>query len=267
MKCMFRYSFMIIDFSAIEGDIQATLNFLKNCGYAGVELNLTACVLDRLDELESILLSNELVVPALLTGAAYEEGLCLSSPDPEIRQRTVERLKSYLEIARRFNALLVVGLLQGLRRDEAVTKVANHRIIAGLREVGLAAIQQGVEVVIEPVNHLQVGFNNTLAEVQQLITAIDVPVFKPMLDTIHMNIEETSLTKPVYSCGKSLGHVHLCESNGGVFGRGNIDFKSVLHALELVGYDGFASVKVYRKASLEEGAQSSIELLRNHFQV
>ena len=264
---MFRYSFILIDFSAIERDVQAALTFLKTCGYAGVELNLTAHVLDRLDELEPILLSNELVVPALLTGAAYEEGLCLSSPDPGIRQRTVERLKSYLEVARRFSALLVVGLLQGLRRDEADTEVANQRIIAGLREVGLTALPQGVELVIEPVNHLQVGFNNSLAEVQQLIAAIDVPVFKPMLDTIHMNIEETSLTKPVYSCGRSLGHVHLCESNGGVLGRGHIDFKSVLRALKSVGYEGFASVKVYRKASLEEGALSSIEFLRNQFHV
>ena len=110
------------------------------------------------------------------------------------------RLKGYLEVADRFNALLVIGLLQGLRRDEADTEVANQRIIAGLREVGLAALRQGVELIIKPVNHLQVGFNNSLAEVQQLITAIDVPVFKPMLDTIHMDIEETSLTDAIYSC-------------------------------------------------------------------
>ena len=263
---MFRYSYILINFSAIEKDVQAAWAFLKTCGYAGVELNLTAPVLERLDELETTLRSNELVVPALLTGAAYEEGLCLSSPNPAIRQRTVERLKSYLRVAGRFNALLVVGLLQGLRRDEADTEVANQRIVAGLREVGLEASRQGVELVIEPVNHLQVGFNNSLAEVQQLITAIDVPVFKPMLDTIHMNIEETSLTDPVYRCGRSLGHVHLCESNGSLLGSGHIDVQSVLRALEAVGYEGFASVKVYRKASLEEGARSSLEYLRNQGQ-
>ena len=259
---MFRYSYILVDFSAIERDVQAALIFIKTCGYAGVELSLTAQVLDRMGELEATLRDNELEVPALLTGAAYEEGLCLSSPDPGIRLRTVERLTGYLEVARRFNALLVVGLLQGLRCDEADTEVANQRIVAGLREVGLAALREGVELVVEPVNHLQVGFNNSLAEVQQLIAAIDVPVFKPMVDTIHMNIEETSLTDPIYSCGRSLGHVHLCESNAGVLGCGHLDFKSVLLVLESVGYKGFASVRVYRKASLEEGALSSIEYLR-----
>ena len=174
----------------------------------------------------------------------------------------MERLKSYLDVASRFDAILVVGLLQGLRSDEADPVSANQRIAACLREVGLAALDAGVEFVIEPVNHLQVGFNNSLAEVKQLIAEIDVPVFKPMLDTIHMNIEETSLTEPVYRCGESLGHVHLCESNAGLFGAGRIDFKSVLDALNSVGYEGFASVKVYRNANLEEGIRSSIEFLR-----
>ncbi len=258
---MFRYSYIIIDFSEID-DVQATFAFLKDCGYAGVELNLTPDVLNRLDEIETTAAANGLVVPALLTGAAYDEGLCLSSPDSDIRKRTVERLKSYLDVASRFDALLVVGLLQGLRSDEADPVAANQRIVACLREVGLAALEAGVEFVIEPVNHLQVGFNNSLAEVQHLIAEIDVPVFKPMLDTIHMNIEETSLTEPIYRCDESLGHVHLCESNAGLLGAGRIDFKSVLDALKSVRYGRFASVKVYRKANLEEGIQSSIEFLR-----
>lgn len=258
---MFRYSYIIIDFSEIE-DLQATIARLKNCGYAGVELNLTPSVLNRLDEIEDSIDANGLVVPALLTGAAYEDGLCLSSPDSGIREHTVERLKSYLDVASRFDAILVVGLLQGLRNDEANPVAANQRIAACLHEVGRAALGAGVEIVIEPVNHLQVGFNNSLAEVQQLIAEIDVPVYKPMLDTIHMNIEETSLTGPVYRCGASLGHVHLCESNAGLFGTGHIDFKSVLDALNSVGYEGFASVKVYRNANLEEGIRSSIEFLR-----
>ena len=259
---MFCYSYIIIDFSEIE-DLQATFALLKSCGYAGVELNLTPDVIDSLDEIESAAAANDLVVPALLTGAAYEDGLCLSSPDSRIRSRTVERLKSYLDVASRFDAILVVGLLQGLRSDEADPVAANQRIAACLRDVGLAALDVGVEIVIEPVNHLQVGFNNSLAEVQQLVAEIDVPVFKPMLDTIHMNIEETSLTEPVYRCGDSLGHVHLCESNAGLLGAGRIDFKSVLDALNSVGYEGFASVKVYRNANLEDAIRSSVEFLRS----
>jgi sugar phosphate isomerase/epimerase len=258
----FSYSYMLIDFTMIETDVPAAFAFFKECGYAGVELNLTADVLSRLDELEAAARDHGLVIPSMLTGAAYQEGLCLSSPDPPIRQQTVDRLKSYLEIADRFNAMLVVSLLQGLRSDEADADVANQRIADGLRQVGEFALSRGVNLVIEPVNHLQVGFNNSVAEVRRLIAAIDVPVFKPMVDTIHMNIEETSLTAPILDCSESLGHAHLCESNGGVLGQGHINFKSVLQALTSVRYKGFASVKVYRKASLQEGALTSLQYLR-----
>jgi D-psicose/D-tagatose/L-ribulose 3-epimerase len=112
------------------------------------------------------------------------------------------------------------------------------------------------------VNHLQVGFNNTVAEVQSLIAAIGSPAVRPMVDTIHLNIEERSLTDPILNCGKSLRHVHLCESNGGPFGTGHIDFMGVGRALKQIGYTGFASVKVYRQSDLETAARESIDYLR-----
>ena len=257
-----RYSYMVIDFSTIADDLAANLDYIKACGYEGVELNLTPDCLVRLDEIEPLLAERGLVVPSFLTGAAYQEGLCLSVADAGRRAGAVERLCSYLPIARRFNAILVVGLLQGLAKDEPDVVVANERIAAGLRQVGLAAQEQGVKLVVEPINHLQVGFNNSVGEVRELIAAIGVSAFKPMVDTIHMNIEETSLIQPIRDCGSALGHVHLCESSGGILGSGRIDFKAALAALDAVDYGGFASVKVYRKAGFREAAQESLEYLQ-----
>ena len=261
---MIHFSYMIIDSDAfVKGDISAIFSHIKASGYEGVEMNITAELLGHLDSIEQHLQENGLVAPSFLTGSAYEDGLCLSAPDEEIRRRTVERLKSYLPIGKRFNAILVVGLLQGLRSDEADPVVANQRIVEGLREVGQAAESQGVTIVIEPVNHLQVGFNNSVAEVRELIVKVGSPALKPMVDTIHMNIEDTSLTQPIYDCGHDLRHVHLCDSHGGPLGSGHIDFGSVLRALEDIDYKAFASVKVYRKATMESAIAPSIEYLRS----
>ena len=259
---MTHFSYMIVDSKAfLKSDIPAIFSHIKASGYEGVEMNITSELLRHLDRIEQCLQANGLVAPSFLTGAAYEDGLCLSSPDEEIRHRTVERLKSYLPIGKRFNAILVVGLLQGLRSDEADPVVANQRIIEGLREVGQAADSLGVTIVIEPVNHLQVGFNHSVAEVRELIAKIDSPALKSMVDTIHMNIEDTSLTQPIHDCGPDLRHVHLCESHGGPLGSGHIDFGSVLRALEAINYEGFASVKIYRKATMEGAIAPSIEYL------
>ena len=83
-----------------------------------------------------------------------------------------------------------------------------------------------------------------------------------MVDTIHLNIEERSLTQPILDCGPALRHVHLCENNGALFGTGHIDFAAVGRALNQIGYDGFASVKVYRHPDLQTAARESIDYLR-----
>lgn len=79
---------------------------------------------------------------------------------------------------------------------------------------------------------------------------------------IPTNIEESSLTQPILDCGAALRHVHLCESHGGVLGTGHLDFAAVLAALAAIDYRGFASVKVYRKASPRQAAADSLAFLR-----
>lgn len=259
-----QYSYILVDLLSSfpsRRDIRKALAFCKDCGYDGIELNLDQPLGVDLDDLQRWVSELGLTVPAFLTGAAYSRDLCLCSPSEKARRGAVERLIAYLEPARRFEAILVVGLIQGLRSDEPDAEVAQRRIADCLRTVCAAARDKGVQIVLEPVNHLQVGFNNSVAEVLDLIETVDSPALKPMVDTLHMNIEEESLTQPILDCGSDLRHVHLCESNAGLFGSGGVDFKRVLSTLEEIGYEGFASVKVYRKATLEEAARTSIEFL------
>ena len=261
---MIRLSYIVIDRLSSFGsdvDLRRTLAFLKECGYDGVELNLTDPSGVSLSDLRRWTDKLELAVPSFLTGEAYNDGLCLSSADESIRQGAVERLIGYLDTAADFNAILVVGLMQGLRSDESDVDVANRRIADCLRRVADIAEQKSVEFVIEPVNHLQVGFNNSVAEVRRLIRTIGSPAIRPMVDTIHMNIEESSLTQPIRDCGSELRHVHLCESNGAHFGTGHVDFHEIVRTLDEIGYQGFASVKVYREP-LESGARTAIEYLK-----
>ncbi len=261
---MTRFSYIVIDrlsSFASGADIQRTFAFLKECGYEGVELNLTDPPGVSHSDLHKWIDEVGLVIPAFLTGEAYNDGLCLCSRDELVRQKAMERLIASLDTAAEFNAILVVGLMQGLRSDEPDADVANHRIVDCLRRVGDVAEQKNVEFVIEPVNHLQVGFNNSVAEVRHLIERIGSPAIRPMVDTVHLNIEEASLTQPIRDCGSELRHVHLCENNGAHFGTGHIDFREILRTLDEVSYEGFRSVKVYREP-LNSGARTAIEFLR-----
>jgi D-psicose/D-tagatose/L-ribulose 3-epimerase len=265
MQHGFRHSFIIVErLSDLASDeISARLGQLAELGYAGVEFQLVPTSDAFVDRIERSLGDCNLDIPSFLTGEAYSEGLCLCSPDARVRKATVDRLINYLPTVKRFGAAMVVGLLQGRASDEPNTAVAVARIEDGLKRVAEAAEGAGVDVVIEPVNHLQVGFHNSVAEVLSLIARIGSAALRPMIDTLHMNIEEASLTDPIRACGTSLRHVHLCESHGGRFGTGLVDFPAVLETLGEVGYARWCSVKVYRRLAFADAAKTSIDFLQS----
>jgi sugar phosphate isomerase/epimerase len=244
-------------------DLASRMERLVSLGYQGIELTAKHPFDYSLDEVLSLSDRFHLPVVSLLSGWSYvNEGLCLCSPDAGVRARAVQRLTGYVAAAARLNALLVIGLMQGLRGDEPDEARANDRIAACLSEVAAQAADCGVKVVIEPVNHLQVGFNHTADEVAALVNRIGSPALGYMLDTIHMNIEERSVVDTIRRHGPHIRHFHLCETNGGPFGSGNLDFAAVLTELMASGYKGFASVKIYRTLRWDEAAQRAIEFVR-----
>jgi len=244
-------------------DLQSVLHHIKALGYAGVELNLTPNVGFEMDALAHLVESIQLPIVSFLTGANYfSEGLCLSSPDAAVRDRAVRRLQECAAIASRFGALLVVGQMQGFLSDEPDPSKGEARIESCLKRVVETTEQSGTTIAFEPVNHLQVGFHNSLDAVMALARRIDSPRFKPMLDSFHMNIEEVSLTEPIHRAGCNLAHFHLCESNGGFLGSGHLNLPAMFAALDRIDYRGFTSIKVYRH-SWKAGAENSIRYLHN----
>ena len=124
------------------------------------------------------------------------------------------------------------------------------------------AERDGGQLVVEPVNHLQVGFNHTVGEVRALIRTIDSPAIRPMVDTIHMNIEEQSLLEPIRPCGDELAHVHLRVERWH-FREWPCRLQAVLDTLRSIGYLGYATVKVYRPRDPAPAACKSLQYLHD----
>jgi sugar phosphate isomerase/epimerase len=257
-------SFLIYEPVTELGELDRRMARIASLGYQGVELTASHPMPYPIEEVVALTRRHGLPVVSLLSGWSYaHEGLCLSSPRSEVRQRAVDRLVEYAGLAARLGAVLVVGLMQGLRTDEPDETEANRRIASCLRPVAEAAAERGTMAVLEPVNHLQVGFNHTVAEAAAMVERVGSPGLGYMLDTIHLNIEERSVLHTIRAHGRRIRHFHLCETNGGPFGTGNLDFRGVLQALNEVGYAHFASVKIYRKVDWEEAAQGAMAFLRN----
>jgi len=258
-----RFSFLFYEPIPTLAELDRRMRILASLGYQGVELSAFHPSSYSAEEIAGLTQKHRLPVVSFLTGWSYpNEKLCLSSPDPLVRGRAVCRLNDYVSDAARLSSLIVVGLMQGLRSDEPDLTIADGRIVEGLRRVARTAQDRGISIVLEPVNHLQVGFNNNAAEVAALVERIGSPAMSYMLDTFHLNIEEHSILEAIRAHGPRIRHFHLCETNGGAFGTGHLDFRSVLSALDQAGYSRFVSVKVYRVPDWEESARSTVEFLR-----
>jgi sugar phosphate isomerase/epimerase len=256
------FSFLFYEPIPQLAELDRRMQVLAALGYRGIELSACHPPPYPVEEVAALSERHRLPVVSLLSGWSYDhEGLCLSSPDPAVRDRAVGRLGEYVGQAATLGALVVVGRMQGLRSDEPDEAIANDRIVEALGRVGQVAEGTGVPVVLEPVNHLQVGFNHTAAEAAALVARVGSPALGYMLDTFHMNIEERSMEEAIRRHGPHVRHVHLCETDGGPLGGGGLDFARVLSTLAAAGYDRYASVKVYRKAGWEEAARSSAAFL------
>lgn len=239
------------------------LNTLAQLGYDGIEIGLADPAGLDADRLEKTMAERSLDVCSVATGASYfDEGLCLTSPDASVRARAVKRLRAHVDLAARFEALIVIGQMQGFKSDEPDRDTANARTVECLQEVASYAETKEVPLVLEPVNRFEVGHNHTAADVLELIDRVASPALTIMLDSFHINIEESSLDGPVRLTAGRLGHVHVFENHRGLFGTGHMDLGLILRTTLEIGYQGYWVFGDFSPNSLQVRATAVMDFLR-----
>jgi sugar phosphate isomerase/epimerase len=225
-----------------DGDLAC----VKRAGYDAVELQIADPALFDEARARRSLDAAGLTMCAFQTGTTYgSRGNCLCTADESVRRRTVELLKSFVDLAARWKSLIVFGLLQGRLSDEPDRSAGSARIREAIREVGEYASEQDATLAFEPVQQGEVGFHNTIAQVAELVRDLNLPGLRMMIDTFHMNIEERDMFAPLPAIRDLLAHVHLCETNRGVLGEGHWPTTALLVELKRLGYAGYCSMGVY----------------------
>jgi sugar phosphate isomerase/epimerase len=230
------------EWSEFEGDLAC----MKQAGYDAVELQIADP--EQFDENRVRRALDTVGYPmcAFQTGLTYaSRGNCLSTADESVRRRTIKLLRGFVDVAARWKAIMVFGSLQGRRSDEPDRAVGERRICEAVAEVGEYATTRGAVLAFEPVQHGEVAFHNTIAEVAAVVRNMNLPGVRMMIDTFHMNIEEQDLLAPIAPVRDILAHVHLCETNRGVLGTGHWPTSAFIAELKRLDYSGYCSVGVY----------------------
>jgi sugar phosphate isomerase/epimerase len=249
--------------ATFKGDLETNLAQIASFGYDGVELAIRDPKLVDLENLEALVGKYHLRVPAIGTGQAWgEEGLSFTDPDSEVRRAAIERIKSHVPIAAHFGSIIIVGLIRGIVKPGVDPARAMDWLVEALRECSDTARLQGIRLALEPINRYETTLINNAAQGLELIERVGADNFGLLLDTFHMNIEEPDIENSILTCGKSIFHFHVADSNRWYPGAGHLDFKLILTTLFSAGYQGWISGEFIPNPDAETAAKKNITHLQ-----
>ncbi|MFN8453951.1 MAG: TIM barrel protein [Anaerolineae bacterium] len=155
---------------AFKGDFETNVAKIAGYGYEGVELAIRDPKLINAGELEALIQTHKLLVPAIGTGQAWgEERLSFTSADPAVRRAAIERIKSHIPLAARLKAVIILGLIRGMTPAGQTHEQSMAYLVEALQECSAAAAPQGVRFALEPINRYETDLIHTVADGLDLI--------------------------------------------------------------------------------------------------
>jgi sugar phosphate isomerase/epimerase len=249
----------------LSGTFTERMQKAAKLGYDGVELMVA-----RPDQLDAGAIRSQtsalgLEIAAVASGAIYAaDGLTLLAAEADVRRQAAERLHALIRFAAAVKAPLVtVGSFRGWLAWDGGDD-ARARLVEVLGTAAEEAAQHGVRLALEPLNRYESDVVNNAAEGLTLIDQMDHDHLGLLLDTYHMNIEESSLTDcfcQVMAAGR-LWHVHLGDSNRLPPGQGHLDFPGIVDALRKVDYRGYLSAELLALPGPDAAAAATIAYMR-----
>lgn len=223
------------------GRLWEGLQELSNNGFSCVELSLRSVNDIAPIELKKRLKDLNLKISAFATGqACLFDQLCLGCDDPAQRKKAVEHFRRITDLALEVDAGAVI--IGGIRGRLSGTGEDYHRNmkngIQAIRECGEWAESNHLPLLIEPINRYETNWIYTAEDGRKILEEISLPSVKLLLDTFHMNIEESSNVQAILDTGEKLGYMHFADNTRYPPGQGQTNFREIIRALNQINYSG-----------------------------
>ena len=161
--------------------------------------------------------------------------------NPATRSNALEWYKKMFYGMAQINSTVIGGALYShwpVDYSQPINKAEDRKYaVEGMQILSLAAEEYGINLNMESLNRFEGYLINTAEECVEFVKDVSRPNVWVMLDTFHMNIEETDIAQAIRSAGKLLGHFHTGECNRLVPGKGRMPWREIGEALRDIGYD------------------------------
>jgi sugar phosphate isomerase/epimerase len=254
-----------------------TFSTIRKLGYTGVEIapftfaphaepfDLRQVPAERIVEARQQAEDAGLDIVGLHWLLAKTEGYYLTSPDPTIRRRTADYLRTLVEICADLGGRVMVfgspkqrNLLPGVTYDDA-----DAYAVEVLHLVMPACKEYGVTIGLEPLGPAEGDFMLTAESAIRLAQLVGSPFCRLHLDVKAMSSEGRPIGDIIRESREWLVHFHANDPNLLGPGMGDVDFRPIFAALKEIHYDGWVSVEVFKyEPSPDEIARASIDYMQ-----
>ena len=181
---------------------------------------------------------------------AFGPGRDLTHEDPAVHQQCFDYLRQCFELCNALGSHFLAGPMYSAvgkarmlpseqRKKEWALAVDN------LRKVCEMAAEHELSIAIEPLNRFETDLVNTVEDVKRMVSDIDHPAAKIMVDSFHMTIEERDLEAALQLAGDQLVHVQVSENYRGTPGTGLTPWDSFAKGLKKIEYQGAISIESF----------------------
>lgn len=247
--------------SLFPGAIEKAFSIAKELEFDGIEISVADPEEISLSKVKDLVSKYQIGISAIATGgAAVRDGLIFSSPDKSIRKAAVQRIKNHIDFAAHFSAVVVIGLIKGWV-DGDYSECEDY-VTECLKACNEYAVEKRINIALEPINRFQEDFFNSILDCKKYLDRVQLSNVKMMIDTFHMNIEDTDMWGNMRQAKDYLVHVHYSDSNRLAPGMGHFDFVKMTEVLKEINYSGYISAEILSVPDSYTAAKQTIDSMK-----
>jgi len=149
-----------------------------------------------------------------------------------------------------------VNCLVGVAPADADIRELNEVLLKNLRFAAEALSREGIRLLIEPINTLDIPgfFLNRTQQAVQIISDVRSENLFVQYDIYHMQVMEGDIARTLQKYLPRIGHVQLADNPGrNEPGTGEINYRFLFRYLDQIGYGGWIGCEYKPRTSTTEG--------------
>jgi len=194
--------------------------------------------------------------------------LCLEPGNSLIKRHfeaeLVKGMEETASVAAKLACKTIIATV-GNTYDDETYETSRRRVIRNLSAVAQVAEDQGLTIVIEPLNTLVDHHGYWLTRMTQavdIVQEVQSPAVKILMDFYHQQIMEGNIISNITEYVDEIGHFHTA----GVPGRhelvgGEQDYGAIFRAIDATGYDGYVGLEYRPTIDTETSLKQALQLV------